>query len=317
MQRIPVLLLALLLILPFSAADAQPGGKAEVDLGRLQKSTEWSGGVPASAGEAARRAAALTGVDWEASRTRRSGPEHRGHPVWRLEGDEAGRIHALRLWTCPQSGRTFAAEMYVDRSLETDLRWMDHLEAMAASTACHGPIRPAPVMLPPHTRAVREPGFGLGLRIPESWEWGRWGEGAGRDRGALWFMDAESVGTLMVRRQDDRTGTLEEFFLACLESLPVLLAGEDRTVKVVPGEVQNVEGSRYSEGYFSIRDSRWDWIDGSHRFVFQAFRARGEYHGLLLAWLSETEIRGHTVGLEPDWQRLREWLDRAKSGYRP
>jgi len=332
-------------------APAQPGGRAEVEMSRLQKPLgswtrvtsrggpetarltlyqfrqrswlllHWSAllgeGAPGSAREAAERMSAMTGLPWEGAEAVRADRPHRGHAVWEMEREQSGAVHTVQLWYCEESRRTFTAETFLDRSLETDPRWMDHLQAMAASVACHGPIRPTPVMVPAHTQAAREPSLGVGLRIPDSWQWGRWGEGAGREEGSLWCMDAESVGMLIVRRQDDRPGSLEAFLLATLESLPVVLAREERSVKVVPGEIQNVEGSLYAEGHLSVRDPRWDWIDGRHRFVFQAFGARGEYHGLLVSWLSETGIRGRSVVLEPDWSRLRDWLDRAKSGYRP
>ncbi|MFO7769162.1 MAG: hypothetical protein R6W82_09460 [bacterium] len=332
-------------------AGAQPGGRAEVDMSFLQKPLgswtrvsdvggpetarlilyqfrqrswlllHWSArvgeGAPATAADAADRASRLTGRGWGPSEAVPSDETHRGHTLWALEREEGGTIRAVRLWYCGRSSRTFAAETLLDRSLETDPRWMDHLEVMAASAACHGPIRPAPPMVPAHIRAVRAPRLSVGLRIPESWQWGRWGEEVTREDGALWSMDTESVGMVLLRRQDDRTGTLREFFQAALESLPVVLAGKDRSVKVVPGEVQNVEDSLYSEGHITVRDPRWDWIAGRHRFVFQAFRARGEYHGMMVSWLSETDIRGRAVVLEPGWERLRRWLDLAKSGYRP
>ena len=176
--------------------------------------------------------------------------------------------------------------------------------------------RPPPPV--PLLELARFEAFTLGFRLPEGWRSGVLDPASTARAGSVWSVSSESVGLILVRRRDDREGELRDFLRSTLEMLPVVLGRQEmRTVLVLPGDLQMVEGSWYTEGVFQVSDPEWPWIQGEHRFAVQAFGALGEQHALLISWRAVSDVWDVSFDTGPSWEQIRHWLDRIKRGYRP
>jgi hypothetical protein len=207
--------------------------------------------------------------------------------------------------------------MSVDPALETDPKWLDTMEEIRDSIACHGPVAAPAAEVMRRSQVVLHDRLRLGFRLPGNWVSGLLDPGATRQSGALWATSRELVGMIILRRRDDRTGSLLEFLRTTVDLIPVALARTGRTIQVLPEQEERMGAEWRIRGVYRVEDLEWSWIDGEHRFALVAFTARGEQHVLLVSWLATTNIRGAPVELALPWEMVERLLERVSSGYYP
>ncbi len=244
---------------------------------------------------------------------------HLDHAGWMYARHEPGEAVAERalVWPCPVSGRLFAAELTIDTTLETDPGWLSVLQAIASSVACHGPVRRVERADLDLGEVFRRDDLRLGLRVPAAWEAGLLDPGSTAEQGSVWAATTRSVGMVLLRRRDDRSGSLQEFLQTTVELLPVALARENRTVQVVQERERRAGNEWTTRGTFRVKDRDWGWISGEHRFMILAFGAVGEQHAILVSWLATPESQGMSLELTTPWQLVERLLSRAGSAYTP
>ena len=244
---------------------------------------------------------------------------HLDHSGWKYVPREPGEsVPAESLvWSCPVSGRVFAAELAIDTSLETDPGWVEVLDAIASSVACHGPVRRVDFAGLEFEELFRSDELRLGLRLPIAWEADLFDPGSTAEQGRIWAASTRSVGMVLLRRRDDRAGSLQEFLQTTVELLPVALARENRTVRVLQEGEQSIGNEWTARGTFQVEDGDWDWVSGGHRFMIRAFSAGGEHHTILVSWLATPHAHGVRLDLETPWHLVEDLLSRASTAYIP
>lgn len=348
-----MLLAAFVLILAPRTVEAQPGAPATLDLEMISEPLDaWERVASSGSAETARyalyqlRRRPLLVLSWRPLRAdeRQLGRDvalglagqslgrdspfplepgslrewtHLGHPGWAYASAEAGDLPRVLIWPCPATDRLFVAELSLDRELETDPDWLEVLEAIVSSIACHGPVRQGPPAAVPLDRIVLRDQLHLGLRLPAAWRAGLLDPGSTAQQGSLWAASTKSVGLVLLRRRDDRSGTLREFLQTTVDLLPVALGREGRTVQVIQESVRRAGQEWEARGFFRVEDREWEWIDGEHRFAIRAFPARGEHHAILVSWRATGSVKGVPLDLQTPWSLVEALLDRASSAYYP
>lgn len=244
---------------------------------------------------------------------------HRGHRLWTYRPESPGSVveSVLAMWACPVTQRLFTVQMSIDRALETDPRWLDTLEEIRESIACHGPVIAPATEWMSRSQVVLHDRLHLGFRLPEDWTSGLLDAGTTRQSGSLWATSRELVGMILLQRRDDRSGSLLDFLRTTVDLIPVALARTGRTIQVLPGQEERVGEEWRIRGVFRVEDPEWSWVGGEHRFALVAFTARGEQHALLASWLATTNIRGAPVELALPWEMVESLLERVAGSYYP
>jgi hypothetical protein len=244
---------------------------------------------------------------------------HLDHPAWMYAGPDQSEsgIDRVIVWPCLTSGRLFAVELTIDRTLETDPEWLSVLQSVASSIACHGPVRQVEQPAVALDRVVLRDDLRLGFRVPSDWESGLLDHGSTPQQGILWVATTRSTGMVLLRRRDDRSGPLRELLQTTVELLPVALARENRTVQVIQEGEQHLGNEWAARGVFRVQDPEWGWISGEHRFMILVFGARGEQHAILVSWLATPDVKGMPLGLTTPWNLVERLMERASSAYYP